>query len=179
VSARNALQSPNGISLRFPFLYRAEHDLRAVWAAVEKGQTLDWLAETTRTFEQRRPYYALAAAGLLGLALFFARRTRGTDAFFVGLVALFATITISHYYYCLLALIPLMFDEDRRVTQTLGIGLAAIAIAGLVVGPVLDLRYAVVSALVGATLVAILCLRLRAANRRDAQRPASGTSARA
>lgn len=171
VSSRNALVAPNGVSLRFPFLYRAEHNVSAVLAAAARGEALDWLAATSRTFEARRPYY-YAALGVLALVSFvFARRSRDVEGIFLGIVVMFAVLTVSHYYFCLLALVPLMFREDRRVMELLATGMAAVVLTGWLpaVREALDLRYAVVSVIVFTTLVAILTLWVWVRRRSDAE----------
>ncbi|MFP8881169.1 MAG: hypothetical protein VCE43_17845 [Myxococcota bacterium] len=162
VLSRNALQAPNGVSLRFPFLYRAEHNVSAVLAAATRGETLDWLAATNRTFEARRPYYYAALGALVLISVVFARRSADVEAFFLGIVAMFAVLIVSHYYFCLLALVPLMFREDRRVAELLAAGMVAVILTGWLpaVRETLDLRYVVVSLVVLVTLVAILALRL-------------------
>jgi len=162
VSARNALQAPNGVSLRFPFLYRAEHDVSAVMSAAARGETLDWLAETNRTFASRRPYYYAALAGCVALAIGFARRSRDVESFFLGIFGIFSVLIVSHYDYCLLSVVPLMFCEQRRVTEVLAIGMAAIAATGWLPGvdTAIDLHFAIVSGIVLATLIAIVWLRL-------------------
>jgi hypothetical protein len=158
VSSRNAIAAPNCVSLRFPFLYRAEHNVSVVLAAAARGEAVDWLAETSRTFEARQFYYYAALAALLLASGVFARRSRGVEGLFLGIVAMFSVLMVSHYYYCLLALVPLMFREDRRVTELLATGMGAVILTGWLpaVREVLDLRYAVASVVVLLTLVAIL-----------------------
>lgn len=175
VSSRNALQSPNGVSLRFPFLYRAEHNVSAVLAAAARGETLDWLSATNHTFEARRFHFYAALAALLLVSVVFARRSRGTETFFLGIVAIFGVLIVSHYYYCLLALVPLMFRENRRVVELLAAGMATVIVTGWLpaVRETLDLRYVVVSLAVLVTLGAILALRLRAPRHDDAEPAAS------
>jgi hypothetical protein len=158
VGARNAVYAPNGISLRFPFLYSGEHDVDAAIESARNGGDLDWLAETQRTFERRIGGYLAALAVLGGLALRSASRSRDAEAFFLGLVAIYGALILSHYYYCLLALIPLMFREDPRVMVGVAVGFALLTVTAWVpaVRDVLDFRYAVFSVEVGLGLTAIL-----------------------
>lgn len=170
VGSRESVQAPNGISLRFPFLYAPEHDVAAVMESARRGEPIDWLAETDRTFAARRPAYlaVLAALGLIGLA--YVRRVDACEALLAGGVALYGVWIVSHYYYALLAVVPLMLREKPRAVELLAAGLFAIGASQLIpgLGAPIDRRFAVASALVGATLAAICAWRLAASFKRPA-----------
>jgi hypothetical protein len=158
IGSRNAFHAPNGISLRFPFLYSEAHNVNAAIEAARQGEELDWLAETTRTFERRLPWYAASLAALAGLTLLFARRAVGAEVFAVGLAGLFGVLILSHYYYCMLALVGLMFREDTRVLAGLVAGFAVLSLSSWLppMSEVVDLRFAVQSVEVGLGLALLL-----------------------
>ena len=160
VAARNSVAAPNTISLRFPFLYGDEHNVAVVTASVRNGEEIDWPAETTATFEDRKPLYYAALVVWLMAAMGCARRMRGAQAFVLGIVFSFGMLLLSHYYFCMLSLLSLIFAEQRRVLEALGLGMLIVVGTGWL-GPVveiIDLRYAVYSVEVLALLIGVLAL---------------------
>jgi hypothetical protein len=103
--------APNRIGLRNLVNYSHEQNVEKAHAFSE----LNWDRETARRFEARKGWYRLAAALLLGLALWPLRRGGEPDAAALGIGAAFTLLSLAHYYYAMLALIPLIFRGARPV----------------------------------------------------------------
>jgi Glycosyltransferase family 87 len=103
----------NRIGLRSLINYSHEQNL-------EKTRiNLIWEQDTARRLEARKGYYRLAAALLLGLALWPLRRAGERDAAALGIGLAFILLPLAHYYYAMLAVIPLIFRGDRSVSLLL------------------------------------------------------------
>lgn len=106
--------APNRIGLRNLINYSHEQNVEQA-----RASNLVWDQETARRFEARKGYYALVAALLLGLALWPLRRGGERDAAALGIGLAFILLSLAHYYYAMLALIPLIFRGARPVSLLL------------------------------------------------------------
>jgi len=131
----------------------------------------DWIAETRRVLAERRWYHAAAALALVTFALWASRRIDSAEALFPALLIVFAMLPVSHYYWALLALVPLAVPERSRIPVGLAVTCAAFALTvwpGLLDARI-DLRFALLSTALGAFLVAaIAALALRGRRRAGA-----------
>ena len=100
--------APNRIGLRNLINYSHEQN-------VEKIPELIWDQQTARRFEARKNWYLLSAGLLMGLALWPLRRGGERDAAALGIGATFILLSLAHYYYAMLSLIPLIFRGERPV----------------------------------------------------------------
>jgi hypothetical protein len=162
VATRSSHFAPNALSLQVPFFYDHAHNVSVAIEAARRGEDFDWLAQTTATFERRRPAYLAALAALALPCLVFARRARPGEALFLGVVALFGAFAVAHYYFCVLSLLPVFFRGDRAVPTLLAAGLLSVTALPALAGGVQDLGYLLRSLGVLALLLAVLALRLRA-----------------
>ncbi len=107
--------APNRIGLRNLINYSHEQNV----VNVRASQNRVWDLETARRFEARKGYYRLAAGLLLGLALWQLRRGGARDAAVLGIGIAFTLLSLAHYYYAMLAIIPLVFRGARSVSLLL------------------------------------------------------------
>ena len=167
ISVHNQKWAANQIGLQYFFFYSHDHNLEAVDSSWPSGERLNWAVEARRTYESRKPLYWISAV-LGGLAtLSFLRRARANEAFVAGLALVFLSVMASHYYYALLALIPLILPKDARALVALSIAFAiAIAIRlSASLDSIMDLQFLVLNVVVG-VLIASLMLMLRLTNDR-------------
>jgi hypothetical protein len=163
MSLHSGTASPNRVGWQFPFMYSSAHStlaLRAMDLGADEGGF--WVRASERTFDERKVFYYATTAMLLGLAAFCLRRMTQAEAPFVGILLVFTLLFVAHYYYALLALIPLIFPKDRRVLLAFA---GFCAVAGLIEASPwlslrLDLKYVIYSLAVGALLVGVAAWRL-------------------
>jgi len=130
----------------------------------------DWIAETRRVLAERRWYHATTALALVLVALSTARRAVGAEALFPALVIVFALLPVSHYYWALLALVPLAAPAGSRIPAWFAVTCCGFALAvwpGLL-DTHIDLRFALLSLALGIFLLCA-CLALLARGRRRAR----------
>jgi hypothetical protein len=153
--------SPNVLGLSYLFFYSDEHNVAEILRAREDGRTLSWVVETGKTFTANRGYYLGVTTALALALLVLLRRGRPQDGLFAALVAVFACLHLSHYDYCVLALVPFIFPGRRDVLVALAVFWMAAASARLLpqAVAVLDFRFYVLSALMSLYFVATLALR--------------------
>jgi hypothetical protein len=167
ITAHATVQAHNVIGLKYPFMYSHEHNLEKTIGSQEPRETRSWSVEWSeqrdRIFRQRRPLYLASVAALLGLAVLFARRAQGGEALFLGVVGAFVPLLLAHYYYCTLALIPLIFRDDRRVWSALAAFAILFTATGSIhaIARIPDLAYLAYSLEVLALLLVVLVLRIR------------------
>lgn len=113
-----------------------------------------WAGETARRRAERWPARLLVTAALGVVALLALRRGRDADAFAAALLGVFALIPLSHYYYAVLGLLPLLPGADLRTLRVLAAGFAALALTALP-GLGVDLRFTLFSLEIGVLLVAL------------------------
>jgi hypothetical protein len=163
----------NLVSLSAIVAYAPSKDRLTVGApeAVESGApAFDWAVETRRVLAQRRWYHAAAALALVLVALATARRAVAAEALFPALVIVFALLPVSHYYWALLALVPLAAPAGSRIPAWLAVTCCAFALAvwpGLLDRHI-DLRFASLSLALGLFLLCA-CLALFARAGRGAR----------
>ena len=89
--------------------------------------------------------------------LLFLRRAPKCEAFFGGLVLLFTFVTLGHYYYCVLSLVPLMFMRRTDAVVQLCVLWLAIVALRLTANTDAGREAFLISLMIGAYLVAVLC----------------------
>jgi hypothetical protein len=166
ITQHASVQAHNVIGLKCPFMYSHEHNLEEVIASQQEGETgdweLEWSAQRDELYREREPLYLGAVAVLLGLAIPYLRRSRREEALFLGIFGAFLPLLLAHYYYCMLALIPLIFPDDRRIWSLLGLFMIPIT-ATSSLGPLAkipDLAYLVYSLEVLALLLGVVLLKV-------------------
>jgi hypothetical protein len=148
--------SSNRMGLRFPFLYSESHDEERLREAMRFGVALRWQEETERTFARRRPVFLAVAATAIVLLLASARFLRGNQGLLIGMGAAFLGITLAHYYYAMLAILPLLFRRDRPVLWGLAGFMALLALTRWwLFDASEDFAFAVLSAEVGVFLIGL------------------------
>jgi hypothetical protein len=155
--------SANLVSLSAIVAYAPEKDRLTFGrspASLESEATgeapFDWIAETRRVLAERRWYHAAAALVLVTAALLALRRVGAAEVLFPALLIVFAILPVSHYYWALLALVPLSVSGRSRIPAGLAVTCAAFALAvwpGLLDAHI-DLRFALLSLALGAFLLA-------------------------
>lgn len=137
----------NLVSLSTLFGYAPYKD-RLVYRAGPHGLTpavdesFDWIGETRRVLAERRWYHAASTFALVSIALASLRGLGAAEALFPALLVMFAIAPVTHYYWALLALVPLA-TRDHRVWIALAATCAAItATAWALLGSHIDLRFA-------------------------------------
>jgi predicted ABC-type exoprotein transport system permease subunit len=80
----------------------------------------------------------------------------------LGIFGAFLPLLLAHYYYCMLALIPLIFPNDRRIWSLLGLFMILITLTSSLrpVAKVPDLAYLLYSLEVLALLLSVLVLKI-------------------
>ncbi|MBN1688998.1 MAG: hypothetical protein JW893_07855 [Candidatus Omnitrophica bacterium] len=133
----------NKVGLRYLFFFSDEHNVREVLKSWPDGQRLNWIEENEKTYEGRKPFFFIAVAAMLFLLACFLRASHGAEAFFGGVVFIFCVFLLSHYYYCLLSLIPLMFSECRKITIFTVLAFGAMTAVALLpeIGGIVDRRF--------------------------------------
>jgi hypothetical protein len=172
--------SANLISLSALFAYAPEKDRltfsrspEVLEPAAPGAANFDWIAETRRVLAERRWYHAAAALSLVAVALAALRRVGETETLIPALLVVFAILPVSHYYWAVLALVPLAVPERSRVPAALAVTCGAFALAvwpGLLDAHI-DLRFALLSAALLLFLIGSQGLLARRSGR------AAGTSA--
>jgi hypothetical protein len=155
--------SPNVLSLRYLFFYSDEHNAAALVRLWQEGRPRNWVVESRKTFDARLPYYvAVVAASLAALAL-VVRRGSPADGIFAGLIVVYAWYHLSHYDFSVLALLPFLFPGSRaQLTALLVFWMAAAA--WCLTPPaeaIADLKFLVLSSLMGVYFAVALALRYR------------------
>jgi len=146
------------------------HATEAASPSTPGAPAFDWIAETSRVLAERRWYHAAAALALVLVALATARRAIAAEALFPALVIVFALLPVSHYYWALLALVPLAAPAGSRIPAWFAVTCCAFALAvwpGLL-DTHIDLRFASLSLALGVFLVGA-CLALLARGRLGAR----------
>jgi hypothetical protein len=98
----------------------------------------------------------LAVAALLAATVACARRLPRSAALFLGFPLIFGFLYLTHYYYCWLGLLALVFRNDRPVLLTLTACTAlllACAVPTAFATP--DARYAAASGVLLVTLISV------------------------
>lgn len=133
----------NKVGMKYLFMFSDHHNIREVLKTWPDGERLNWAAESGKTFQKHKAFYAGLCFLTGGLLLFFLRRASGTEAFFGGVAAAFIGLLLSNYYYSFLSLIPLLFSESRKaVLLTAGIfGIMIFLPLIPVIGSVPDRRF--------------------------------------
>jgi hypothetical protein len=104
--------------------------------------SFDWIDETRRVLAERRWYHAASALALLAVALASLRGLGAAEALFPALLVVFAILPVTHYYWALLALVPLA-TRDHRVWRALAASCIAFVIgASALFDSHIDLRFA-------------------------------------
>jgi hypothetical protein len=114
----------------------------------------DWARETERVLDARSGYRWAGTLALLGIAVLCLRRTSELASPIPVMLSLFAITAPGHYYWSLLALVPLA-TGDRHVRLGLLLAYAAFVLV-FWPGPLdtqLDLRFALLSGALGLFLV--------------------------
>jgi hypothetical protein len=135
-------------------------------------QILVWKQQQEITFAKRQVWYALAAAGLIGLTVLLS--VRSSEIWLIslaGVVPIFCLFELTNYFYAVMALFAVWAYQNPRHTAVL----LALALGGTVVYLHLQWRalaYVANSALVLAVLVyflacALLVKRVAAASSPD------------
>jgi len=132
------------------------HATETLEPAAPGEPAFDWISETQRVLAERRWYHAAAALALVTAALLAVRRVGAAEVLFPALLIVFAILPVSHYYWALLALVPLAVPDRSRIPAQLAVTCGAFALAvwpGLLDRHI-DLRFALLSLALGAFLVA-------------------------
>lgn len=171
IRLHTSVPSANRVSLSALFGYAPEKDrltfglLPAALEPAEPGApAFDWIAETQRVLAERRWYHAAAALALVAVALASLRRLGEAETLFPALLVVFAILPVSHYYWALLALVPLGAPRSARIQAALAATCCAFAVCawpGLFDAHI-DLRFALYSLALLAFLLCALALATRA-----------------
>ena len=122
----------------------------------------DWVQETLRVQDARSGYRWVGAVLWLGLAVLCLRRTSELASALPVMLSLFAITSPSHYYWSILALIPLATEDRRvRIAALLGFAVCALLLWPGGLDARLDLRFALLSGTVGTVLAGACVLGLR------------------
>jgi hypothetical protein len=177
--AQNAVkhaESPlsNYMGLRTMFSWDAELRERMLAGADPDDQIRVWTQQRDQTFGERRVWYVLVAATLIGLAILLSLRSHQTWLLaLAGVVPMFCLFELTNYFYAIIALFAVWAYRDARHSAAL-IGLA---LAGTVVFLHLQWRalaYVANSGLVLAFLAYFLSCALLAARTSTAGPPDTG-----
>ena len=165
IRAHTLSSGTNYMGLRFPFRYSERHDAHRAWEALQFGVELPWQEESDRTFARRLPAFLACGAVAVLLLLASARHLRGSQGLLVGMGILFLGLPVSHYYYAMLSILPLVFRRDRQVLWAITGFMALLALTrwGLFDASE-DFAFAVLSVEVGVFLIGLpvwLALRQR------------------
>ena len=162
IRTHTSAPSANLVSLSALVAYAPEKDRltfghvpEALEPAAPGSPSFDWIAETRRVLAERRWYHAAAALALVLVALATVRRVGAAEALFPALLIVFAILPVSHYYWALLALVPLAAPPDSRIPAWLAVTCSAFALAvwpGLL-DTHIDLRFALLSLALGVFLL--------------------------
>ncbi len=162
--------SANLVALSALFAYAPAKD-RLVFGLTRRTQappvdpSFDWIAETRRVLAERRWYHAASALALLAFAFASLRGLGAAETLFPALLVIFAMLPVSHYYWALLALVPLAAPRDARLSVALAVTCFAFtATAWALLDTHIDLRFALFSLeLLAFLLVAVALSWLRPA----------------
>jgi hypothetical protein len=166
ITAHASVQAHNVIGLKYPFMYSHEHNLEKVIGSRQEREagtwSLAWSAQRDKAFREREALYLGAVAALLALAIPYLRRAGREELLFLGIFGAFLPLLLAHYYYCVLALIPLIFPHDRRIWSLLGLFMILITATSPLrpVAKAPDLAYLLYSLEVLALLLSILVLKI-------------------
>jgi hypothetical protein len=166
ITQHASVQAHNVIGLKYPFVYSHEHNLEEVIASQREAETgdweLEWSARRDELYREREPLHLGAVVLLLGLAVPYLRRTRREEALFLGIFGAFLPLLLAHYYYCMLALIPLIFSNDRRIWSLLGLFMIPITATSSLrpLAKIPDLAFLVYSLEVLALLLSVVLLKI-------------------
>jgi len=109
----------NVLSLQYLFFYGPDHNAAAIVRSWQEGRDVNWITEANRAFAAHHTAWLGALAVVIaGLALYL-RRTTPADGLFAGLALVFALLHLSHYDYCVLAIVPFLFPGRRDVLLAL------------------------------------------------------------
>jgi hypothetical protein len=134
--ATSQILAINMVGLKSPFLMTGDQSLYRDWdqlgSALERTRAQDvfWRETLPEVFERRKTSYWAAAAALIALALFYLRRVSEAEALLAGIGFAFSLVLIAHYYYCLLAVIPLVFAGQLRVRLAFAALMLAVSLTG-------------------------------------------------
>jgi hypothetical protein len=167
-------QAPNRVGWKFAFLYSHRHNAKRITQLMPWRADRDWIEATGRTFDERRVWYAASSALLLALGALYLRRVEACQAVFVGLFAVFVLLFLANYYYAMLAVVPLIFANDRRVWVLLALLMIAVTLGTSVnlLREIIDLRFLIVSVEILAFL--LLAMALTGTRPRERARLAHG-----
>jgi hypothetical protein len=167
-------QAPNRIGWKSAFLYSHRHNVKRVAQIAPWRGDLDWIEATGRTFHERRVWYAASSALLLTLGALYLRRVDARQAVFVGLFAVFVLLFLANYYYAMLAVVPLIFANDRRVWVLLALLMIAVTLVRPVnlLREITDLQFLIVS--VEILVFLLLAMALTGTRPRERARIAHG-----
>jgi len=134
--------SANRIALEVPFSYAPEKDRHTETG----GGGDEWVAETRKVLDARKLPFRIAQGVLVLVALLAMRRRPGEEVLLPGLLVVFALMPLSHYYWAVLGLIPLVIRDPRRLLMLtfLLLVLALTALPGFL-SESLDLRFTIFS----------------------------------
>jgi hypothetical protein len=169
-----SVPSANQVALSALFAYAPSKDRLTFGrdaAALEPTpageERFDWIVATEALLAARRIPRALCALALIAVALASLRRVSPAETLFPALLGVFSILPVSHYYWALLALVPLATRSGSGAASALALACCAFVVA---VWPGwfdrhIDLRFASISAALLAFLLAALLLSARGARR--------------
>jgi hypothetical protein len=136
----------NQIGLQVPLRYSKENDVRMGGERVGDAP-VSWRPEVARVLHERRIIYYAAAVLLVVAALYGLWRGEAGVSFTAGMLVVFASIPLAHYYYAVLALTPLALGFRGRVLVPLAVTLTALCVTRFpsVLTGREDLRFALMS----------------------------------
>ena len=159
--------TPNRIGLAVIFSYASHVETTPAWSADGEFIPLPtWSQRAAETLQARRPLYVASQLALASLALLFLRRAPKCEAFFGGLVLLFTFVTLGHYYYGVLSLVPLMFMRRNDAVVPLCVLWLAIIAIRLTADADVSREAFLISAMLAAYMVAVLGWSVFRAERR-------------
>ena len=168
IRVHSGAYSTNGVGLAALFAWSGAHEPARLQAAAARGEIASWSDAVERTVSSRRIWHwPLLGAILIGCAT-LARRLSLAEAMFLGFPLSFALLYLSHYYYMHLALIALVFRDDRRIllTTTLATGLFLVTATPTLFADD-ALRFTVLSGELLAMLCAVAAFAALRSGRRD------------
>jgi hypothetical protein len=166
----------NVVSLQYPFFYGSDHNAAALIQAYQEGHPANWIVEANRAFAAHRgAWLGMLLFVFAGLAL-YVRSTTPADGLFAGLALVFVLLHVSHYDWCVLAIVPFLFPgrTDMLLALLAFFMAASISVFLPAAAAIVDLRFCILSLLTAAWFAAAMALSVLAA-RRDAS---AGAAAR-
>jgi len=155
----------NVITLQYPFFYGSDHNAEAVIRAYQEGHPTNWIVEANRAFAAHRGAWLGSLLVVVAGLAFYVRATSPPDGLLAGLALVFTLLHLSHYDWCVLAIVPFLFPgRDDVLLALVGFFMAAsISVFLPAAAAIVDLRFCLLSVLMAAWFAGTMALRVLAA----------------